>query len=156
MCDLRHDTKQEISMKSIRNYVYAAALTLSALNFAPSLASAQDDGGRFTLPHEVLWQNTPIPAGDYRFTLQPVGPLEMLKLSKISGTPASFMLMVNDTEATNGSETARLVIRSRPGNSYVSSMTLPQYEVTLHFATPKNSEKEMAQLQPSSVSTPAR
>jgi hypothetical protein len=147
--------KQEIPMKSIRNYVYAAALTLSALSFAPSLASAQDDSGRFTLPHEVLWQNTPIPAGDYRFTLQPAGPLEMLKLSKISGTPATFMLMVNDTEAT-GSGTARLVILSRPGSSYVSSMTLPQYEVTLHFATPKNSRKEMAQLHPPSVSSPAQ
>jgi hypothetical protein len=132
-------------MKSIRNYAYAAVLTLSALNFAPHLASAQDEVGRFRLPHDVLWQNAEVPAGDYRFTLQPVGPTEMLKLTKLSGTTASFMLMVNDTDVADGSETARLVIHSTSGSSYVSSMTLPQFEVTLHFAPPKNPEKVIAQ-----------
>ena len=62
-------------MKSIRKFAYAAVLTLSALNFAPSLASAQDEGGKFTLPHEVLWQNAVVPAGEYRFSLQPMGPV---------------------------------------------------------------------------------
>ena len=132
-------------MKSIRKYAYAVVLTLSALNFAPNLASAQDEVGSFTLPHEVLWQNAEVPAGDYRFTLQAMGPTEMLTLTKMSGAPASFMLMVNDTETINGSETARLVIHSKSGSSYVSSMTLPQFEVTLHFAAPKNYEKEIAQ-----------
>lgn len=42
-------------MKSIRKLAYAAVLTVSALNFAPSLASAQDEGGRFTLAHNVHW-----------------------------------------------------------------------------------------------------
>jgi len=36
-------------MKSIRNFAYATVLTLSTLNFAPSLASAQDAAGSFTL-----------------------------------------------------------------------------------------------------------
>jgi hypothetical protein len=44
-------------MKSIRRFVYAAALMLSALNFTPTLASAQDATGTFTLTHEVRWQN---------------------------------------------------------------------------------------------------
>jgi hypothetical protein len=39
-------------MNSIRRFVYAAALVLSALNFTPSLASAQDAAGTFTLTHE--------------------------------------------------------------------------------------------------------
>src|ERR1022692_4564241 len=67
---LGHATKQqEIPMKSIRKFVYAAVLVFSALNFAPSLASAQDEGGTFRLPHEVSWQNVMVPAGDYRFSL---------------------------------------------------------------------------------------
>jgi hypothetical protein len=135
-------------MKSIRKYAYAVVLTLSALNFAPNLASAQDEGGSFTLPHDVLWQNAEVPAGEYRFTLQPVGPSAMLKLTKMSGTTACFMLLVNDSDTADGSETARLVIRSKSGSSYVSSMTLPQFEVTLHFAAPKNPEKEVAQAYP--------
>jgi hypothetical protein len=143
-------------MKSIRKYAYAVVLTVSALNFAPSLASAQDDCGSFKLPHEVLWQNTLVPAGDYRFTLQPVGPSEMLKLTKLTGKPASFMLLVNDTEEATGSEPASLVINSKFGTSYVSAMNLPQFEVTLHFAAPISSGKEVAEIPAASTVVSAR
>jgi hypothetical protein len=137
-------------MKAIRKYVYAAALTLSALNFAPTLASAQDEGGSFTLPHEVHWQNAVVPAGDYRFTVESVGPTEMLKLRKITGTPASFMLMVNDADALESIEPASLIIKSEAGLSYVSAMSLPQFELALHFAAPRTAE--IAQMQPSANS----
>src|SRR5258708_31980058 len=50
-------------MKTIRRFAYAAVLTLSALNFTPSLAFAQDAAGTFTLTHEVHWQNAVVPAG---------------------------------------------------------------------------------------------
>ncbi|MGA9510011.1 MAG: hypothetical protein WBV55_15445 [Candidatus Sulfotelmatobacter sp.] len=133
-------------MKSIRKLAYAAVLTLSALNFAPSLASAQDAGGSFTLAHEVHWQNVVVPAGDYRFTLQAMGPSEMLTLTKLTGRPASFMLIAKVSETAPSSEAGRLVILSKFGESYVSAMDLPQFEVTLHFAAPANSGKVMAEL----------
>jgi hypothetical protein len=138
-------------MKSIRKLAYAAVLTLSALNFAPSLASAQDEAGTFTLPHEVHWQNVVVPAGDYRFSLQPMGPSEMLTLTRVTGRPTSFMLFAKVTEAAPGSEAGRLVIQSKFGESYVSAMDLPQFEVTLHFAAPANSGKEVADLHSASV-----
>ncbi len=143
-------------MKSIRQFAYATVLTLSALNFAPNLASAQDEGGAFTLTHAVNWQNAVVPAGDYRFTLQAIGPSEMLKLRKVSGTPASFMLMVNDTDVVSGSEAASLVIESKSGKSYVSTMNLPQFEVALHFAAPRTPGKELAQLHIASAASSAR
>jgi hypothetical protein len=145
-----------MKLKSIRKFAYAAVLTLSALNFAPSLASAQDKGGRFKLPHEVHWQNVVVPAGDYRFSLQPMGPSEMLTLTRTTGKPASFMLFANDIEAATGSETARLVIKSKFGTSYVSAMDLPQFEVTLHFAAPANSGKEVAEMRTASAASSAR
>ena len=132
-------------MKGIRKYVYASVLTLSALNFAPTLATAQDEGGSFTLPHEVRWQSATVPAGDYRFTVQAVGPSELLKLRKISGAPASFMLMVNDANVQTSSEAARLEIKSEAGIRYVSSMSLPDFELTLHFAVPR-SAGDMAEM----------
>jgi hypothetical protein len=138
-------------MKSIRKLAYAAVLTVSALNFAPSLASAQDEGGSFTLAHEVHWQNSVVPAGDYRFTLQPKGPLEMLTLTKITGRPASFMLFAKVSKAAPSSEAGRLVILSKFGEPYVSAMDLPQFEVTLHFAAPANSAKEVAELHTASA-----
>jgi hypothetical protein len=143
-------------MKSIRTFVYAAVLVFSALNFAPSLASAQDEGGTFRLPHEVSWQNIMVPAGDYRFSLEPVGPSKMLKITKVYGKPASFMLLVNDTEEITGSETARLVIDSKFGTSYVSAMDLPQFEVTLHFAAPASSGTEVAEIHTTSAASSAR
>ena len=141
-------------MKSIRKFAYAAVLLLSALSFSPSPASAQDEGGTFTLPHDVHWQDAVVPAGEYRFSLQPMGPSTMLTLTKTAGKPASFMLFAKDTEAD--SETARLVIESKHGKSYVSAMHLPQFEVTLHFAVPANSEKEVAELRNASAASSAR
>jgi hypothetical protein len=143
-------------MKSIRNFAYAAVLTVSALNFAPSLAFAQDEGGTFKLPHEVNWQDAVVPAGEYRFSLQSMGPSEMLTLTKISGRPTSFMLIAKTTEAVAGSETARLVIDSRSGKTFVSAMDLPQFEVTLHFAAPANSGKEVAEMHTASATMSSR
>jgi hypothetical protein len=143
-------------MKTIRKFAYATLLTLSALNFAPSLASAQDEGGSFTLPHEVRWQNVVVPAGEYRFTLQPMGPNEMLTLVKMTGKPASFMILANETEDLNDSGSAHLVIDSKSGKSYVSAMDLPQFGVTLRFAAPANSGKEVAEMKPALAASSAR
>jgi hypothetical protein len=131
-------------MKSIRRFVYAAVLTVSALNFASSLASAQDAGGTFTLTHEVHWQNAIVPAGKYRFTIVADGPSRLLTLSKINGSGTGFMILVTDTEASQPSDLSRLVAVSRPGGSFVSTMQLPEFGVTLHFAVPAE-PRELAQ-----------
>jgi len=128
-------------MKSIRRFAYAAVLTLSALNFTPSLASAQDAAGTFTLTHEVHWQNAVVPAGKYRFTMGTNGPSELLTLTKITGTGAGFLLMVTDTEASQPSDLSRLVVVSRPSGSFVSTMQLPDFGMTLHFSVPPEQRK---------------
>src|SRR5271163_2743466 len=101
-------------MKSIRKFAYAAVLTLSALNFAPNLASAQDAAGTFTLTHEVHWQKAVVPAGEYRFTLGAEGPAGMLTLRKVSGNGAGFMLLVTDVEASKSSGPSQLLVVSKP------------------------------------------
>ena len=86
-----------------------------------------------------------------------MGPSEMLTLTRTSGKPASFMLYAKDVDVDTGSETARLVIqKSKSGTSYVSAMDLPQFEVTLHFAAPANSGKEVAEMRTASAATSAR
>jgi hypothetical protein len=85
-----------------------------------------------------------------------MGPSEMLTLTRTTGKPASFILFSTDVDVTTGSETARLVIESESGKSYVSAMDLPQFEVTLHFAAPANSGKEVAELHTASAATAAR
>jgi len=136
-------------MNSIRRFAYAALLTLSALNFAPSLVSAQDAAGTFTLNHEVRWQNAVVPAGKYRFTVGASGPSELLTLRKVNGSDAGFILLVADTENSQPSDVSQIVVVSRPTGSFVSAMQLPEFGLTLHFAVPPET-REVAQ----SVATP--
>jgi hypothetical protein len=142
-------------MNSIRKFAYATVLTLSALNLAPSLASAQDAAGTFTLSHEVHWQNAVVPAGEYRFTLDPSGPADMLTLRKISGGGKGFIMLVTDTETSKPSDLSRIVMVSRSSGSFVKEMQLPEFGVTLRFAVPAET-REVAQAVSTSAASAAR
>ena len=144
-------------MKSLRKFVYATILTLSAFSIVPSLASAQEARGHFTLTHDVRWQNAMDPAGDYRFTLIPNGSASMLTLSKISGSRTGFMLLVSDTSAATTSGIDKLVLVSRSSGSFVSEMELPEYGMSLHFTVPaEKSATEVAQTSAASVVASSR
>jgi hypothetical protein len=133
-------------MKTIRNYVYAAILAVSALNFSPALASAQAPAhGKFTLTHEVHWGNIKLAAGDYEFSFDPDSGSRMLALSKVSGTVAGYLVLVPDTEDAKPSDLSRLVLETTPDGSYVSAMQLPEFGITLHFSVPAHTaEKQIA------------
>jgi len=139
-------------MNSIRRFVYAAVLVLSALNFTPSLASAQDAVGTFTLTHEVRWQNAVLPAGKYRFTFGASGPSEMLTLRKVDGKAAGFMLLVTDTESSQRSDDSQLVVVSGPSGSFVSAMQLPGSGLTLRFKVPSEPQEVTQALATSTAS----
>jgi hypothetical protein len=129
-------------MTTIRKFVYATLLAVTSLSFAPSLASAQAMAhGKFTLSHEVRWQNAVVPAGEYRFSLDSNGATGMLT---VNGTHTGFMFMVHDTESAKPSNTNRLVLEATPEGSYVSAMQLPEFGVTLKFPVPASTEKPMA------------
>jgi len=133
-------------MKTIRNYVYAAMLAVSALNFAPSLASAQERvHGKFTLTHEVHLGTAKLAAGDYEFSFDPDTGTRMLGLSKLSGTRAGYMVLVPATEDTKPSDQSRLLLVATPEGSYVRAMQLPEFGMTLHFAVPSHTtERQIA------------
>jgi len=124
-------------MKSIRNFAYASVLALTALNFAPSLASGQEAAhGTFTLSHDVHWQNAVVPAGDYHFSYNTEEAPRILMLSKVSGSRAGFMLLVRDSEDAKPSDLSRLVLETTSEGTYVSAMQLPESGITLHFGVP--------------------
>jgi hypothetical protein len=139
-------------MKSIRRFACAVVLTLTTLNFAPSLASAQEPArGRFTLTHEVHWQNAVVPAGEYRFSFEPSAGAGLLTLQKLTGT-GGFMLLVHDTEDAKPTDLSRLVLESTPDGSYVSAMQLPEFGMTLHFwVQPHAAAKQMAKAVPAAM-----
>jgi hypothetical protein len=130
-------------MKAIRNYVYAAILTASALNFTPTLASAQESAhGKFTLTHEVHWGNAKVSAGDYEFSFDPESGSRVLSLSKLNGIRNSYMLLVPDTDDAKPSNRNLLVLESTADGSYVSAMQLPEFGMTLHFTVPSATERQ--------------
>jgi hypothetical protein len=128
-------------MGSIRRFAYAAALTLSAISFAPSLASAQEAHGRFVLTHEVHWQSMLVPPGEYEFSFHANGPSDLLYVRKLSGSGPGFMILVNDVAQTKSSGSDHLLLVPREGKSFVSAMDLPEVGVTLHFPVPSETRQ---------------
>src|SRR5215472_3796346 len=129
-------------MRTIRQHVYAATLMLSAVAVQPSLAVAEEARGAFTLSHDVHLQNTVLPAGEYSFSLRPSGPSEILLLQGTGKTSFSAMVLVNAVETPKPDDTSRLVLVTRNGQSYVSALDLPQYDMLLHFTVPSESKGE--------------
>jgi len=141
-------------MTTICKFAYTALLAVTTLNFAPSLASAQEPArGKFTLTHDVLWGNAKVPAGEYEFSYNADGVSPVLSLTKLSGTRAGFIVLVPATGNSKPSDVSRLVLESSPGGSYVSDMELPEFGMTLHFKAPAHgSDKQMAKAGTSAAS----
>ena len=128
-------------MRSICKFAYAAVLGISMFTLQPTLAAAEDAHGSFTLTHEVHWQKCVLGPGDYTFSIKSEGPSEFLMLRGINGTGTNAMMLVNDVEPPKPDEvSAMLTLVSRNGQSFVSTMALPEYDMTLHFTVPRESE----------------
>ena len=132
-------------MKSLRNYVYAAVLAASALSVAPTIASAQEPArGKFTLTHEVRWGNAKLAAGDYQFAYDPNAMAHTLSVSKVSGSPTAYMLLVTNTEDPKPADGSLLLLESTPEGTFVSAMQLPEFGMTLRFPVPTHAESKIA------------
>jgi len=133
-------------MTLIRKFGFAALLAASALSLTPVAASAQQPAhGKFTLPHDVRWGSAQVPPGEYEFSFDPENPSPVLVLSKLSGVPAGFLMLVPFPGDSRPSDVNRLVLESTPDGSYVSKMQLPEFGMTLEFAAPWHAaEKQKA------------
>jgi hypothetical protein len=122
-------------MRSIRKFAYAVVLSLSIFAVQPTLAAAEDAHGSFTLPHEIRCQKVVLRPGDCVFSVKTMSSSEFLALQALnSGTNAR--LLVNDVEKSKPDEVSKLVLASRDGQSFVSSLELPELDMSLHFAVP--------------------
>jgi hypothetical protein len=132
-------------MKSLRKFAAIAVFTLGSLVTITNTASAQSAAGSFILPHEVIWQNATVPAGTYKFSVEPRGPAALLTLHKVSGVHGSFLMLVQEVGSSTGSGDGRLVMISRAGKSFVRTLDLPEFATVLHFAVPAvGAENELA------------
>jgi hypothetical protein len=132
-------------MTSIRNFAYAALLAAATLNLAPTLASAQEPvHGKFTITHDVHWGKATLAAGDYSFSFNRAAISPVLNLTKLSGNPAGYMMLVPMTDESKSTDASRLVLEDTPEGSFVSALQLPEFGMTLHFSVPKAAEKQIA------------
>ena len=109
---------------------------MSIFTIQPTLAAAEDARGVFTLSHEVHWQNSVLGAGDYAFSLKEAGRPTFLMIRGIHGTGTDAMLLVAEVETAKSTGTSKLILVPRRGQSFVSSMELPDYEMVLNFIVP--------------------
>ena len=97
-CPRFYDGRMEIPMISIRRFAFSALLAVTTISLAPTIASAQEPArGKFTLTHAVNFGKAKVPAGDYQFTFDHNGISSVIVLSKVSGAPAGYMVMVRAT-----------------------------------------------------------
>jgi len=140
-------------MTSLRKFAFAALLGTTTLNFAPSLASAQEPArGRFTLKHDVRWENIRVPAGEYEFSYNPDSVAPALNLRKINGEHTRLILLVPATERSKASESNRLMLETTADGRYVKAMQLPEFGVTLDFNVPRSTGRQIAKVGNSGVS----
>jgi len=123
-------------MRSIGNYTYAALLSLSIFAIQPALANAQEAHGRFTLPREVHWQNRVFSPGEYDFSTKHAGGSQMLIMRNLSGTGPGAIMLVEDTQPSQPTDISRLILVERNGQTFVSAMTLPAFDLVLRFTVP--------------------
>ncbi len=139
-------------MKTLRNIGYAALLAATILNYAPTLASAEEPSrGHFKLAHEVRWENAVVPAGEYTFSYDPDSISPVLTITKVDGPRASFMLMVPAKDESSQKDSNSLVLESTPAGSYVSALKLAESGVTLHFRVPRQAERQLAKAEVTSA-----
>jgi hypothetical protein len=128
-------------MRSICKFAYAAILGMSMFTLQPTPAAAQEAHGSFTLTHEVHWQKCVLSPGDYTFSIKTEGASDLLMLRGVNGTGTNAMMLVNDVESSKPDEfSSMLTLVSRNGQSFVRTMTLPEYDMTLHFTVPRERE----------------
>ena len=135
-----------ICKNRIRSFAYAAALALTALNFAPSLASGQEAArGTFTLSHEVRWANVTVPAGEYQFSYGTDQLSRVVRLNELTPARHSFLVMVEASENIEPADTSRLLVKkAADGTSYVSAMQLPEFGTALTFTAPTRTVRQIA------------
>jgi hypothetical protein len=131
-------------MRSIRKFAYAAALGLRLLAVHPTPAAAEDVHGSFTLSNEVRCQKITLQPGKYTFSVKSIGPSDFLTLHRADGDYRSVMLMANDVEMVKSNSESRLLLVQRDGQRFVSEIALPEHDMTLRFAVPKESSAKLS------------
>jgi hypothetical protein len=127
-------TKQHsATVQLILGVLFATCVFTSAANAQPTFE------GKFTLPYEVRWNHTVLPAGEYFIQLDAKGMPAVL-YSKTTGRSVNTIVPILD-DGEKGA--AHLTVTIRGNERIVRSVNLPQIGKTLVFEPLTKTEREM-------------
>jgi hypothetical protein len=136
----------ENQMKNHINRLFAIAAIgiLGACVSAIPMAAQNKIQGRFTLSHEIRWQNANLPAGDYTFVMESSSRTSPMVVTGPNGSVFQLPSVISQTKAGNRSA---LILERRGGMYVVSEMDLAQVGLKIQYRVPHlpKSEQELAQ-----------
>jgi hypothetical protein len=129
-------------MKSYLNRVLAiAALGIATVCASATPASAQGVfKGHFTLPNDVRWQGTNLPAGDYTFSLKSASVPAQLMVTGANGD--TVFIITTATDDRRAGERSFMTVEHQGPNSFIRELYLAGLALDLHYRVPKNSKDE--------------
>jgi hypothetical protein len=134
-------------MKSVRNRVLAiVAVGIATLCVSARPASAQAAvRGHFTLPGEVRWQDSTLPAGDYTFSIKATsGPAQMQLQGPNGGV---FVVALTSSKAEISGKSA-LILEYHSGTRVVRELYLAPIGLRLHYSVPNGAKGQQIAQEP--------
>jgi len=99
--------------------------------------------GKFTLPYEVRWGKSVLPAGDYTITIKSTGTPMIAMIRSASGD--AITNVVNGSVDTDAKGMNALLIKERGGQRIVHSLALNDLGVVLIYDPSLAHEKPLVQ-----------
>ena len=126
-------TQHPTTVKLILSVLIATCVFTSAANAQPSFE------GQFTLPYEVHWNHTVLPAGEYAIQVDSKGAPTVLRSKSGNKSVYTGVPIIADREKG----AACLTVTIRGNERKVRSLNLPQIGMSLIFEPLTKTEREM-------------
>lgn len=117
--------------------IFAFAL-LATFAFAAA-ANAQTLSARFTLPFEVQWGKSVLPAGEYTINMDSTTNVVLFR--SVDGKTAGFTPMAIKDDSTKGPQA--LIVLIHGNQRTVRSINLPEQGVSLIYSPSTSAQREM-------------
>jgi len=131
-------------MNSTRSFNSVRILLLAVLvaGLSPSLASAQEFHGTFTLPFEARWRLATLPAGEYSLILD---HRELKAMVLVSGKGQSPIFVPQIIERRDLPGNSALIVVRQNGKCQVRALYIAPMGLLLDYYTPEGGERLAAQ-----------
>jgi hypothetical protein len=119
-------------------FLKLSVAALIAAGLSERSASAQSMTAAFTIPYEVSWGGTMLPAGDYTITFE--SAQRPLLVRSLSGEGRALVLPVTVNRAISDQPTALILARSGKGHD-VRTLNLREANVALGYGVSRPERK---------------